>query len=110
MIFKVCGRVSEWAGSLERQERSCCHSAQRRKKRELWESPGRGAHLALAGVARVRRGHLRPQQALCAVAQRLCEDKSSASGTERGSRGQKPTYLLCPRTSWAWDIPISPAP
>ena len=67
--------------------------------RQSFGSPrGRRAHLAPAGVARVRRGQLRPQQAFCAVTQRFCEDRNSALGVEGGIRGQKPTYPLCPQT------------
>ena len=38
---------------------------------------GRRAHLALAGVAGVWRGQLRPPQVLRAGTQRLCEDKNA---------------------------------
>ena len=48
------------------------------------------AHLALAGVAGVWWGQLRPQQVLCAVTQRLCEDKN-AVWEMLGEQGRKPS-------------------
>ena len=86
-----CDIQDKWAGVIgkpgDAKERS--HSY-RGGKRGGWRSPqGKRAHLALAAVAGVWWGQLRPQQVLCAVAQHLCEDKN-AVWEMLGEQGRKP--------------------
>lgn len=81
---------------------SCCRrgvaATAYRGGREGFGSPrGRRAHLALAGVARVRRGQLRAQQAFCAVTQSLCEDKNSLLGGKGEAGGKSPLTHCVPR-------------
>lgn len=69
---KVSGKPQ---GAAAREDSATAHRGGRRPG--LGSPQGGRAHLALAGVAGVQRGQLRPQKTLCAVTQGLCVDKNA---------------------------------
>lgn len=100
-------RVSGKLGAALGEDSTAAH---RGGRPGLGSPQGGRAYLALAGVAGVRRGQLRPQKTLCAVTQGLCMDKNAMWRAEGGAADvslSDLTFSHYPQTSGARGTPMS---